>query len=131
MTESQQSPQSQTSKAPKKDPFTVAGMIGDLDGGTFESKLDYALRNVAKALRNHESNKVKGVVAVTFKMQRIGEGIQLMVEHKIDSQWPTARGKKAEDDSTQTMMYTNAQGGLTIMPDNQIGLFEGQTQRQE
>jgi hypothetical protein len=32
----------------ERDSFSVTGMLADLDGGTFESKLDYALRTTAR-----------------------------------------------------------------------------------
>ena len=114
----------------KKDSFSVGSFISDLDGGTLEQKIDYALRHVAKSVRAHESNKVKGEVTLKFSMQRIGEGKQLMVEHRIDSKWPTARGTKKEDDTTATPMYVNDHGALTVMPDNQLDLYgtnEGRT----
>jgi hypothetical protein len=107
----------------ERDSFSVTGMLADLDGGTFESKLDYALRTTARAVRNHDSNKVKGEVTITFKVQRVGEGAQVMVDHKIGSKTPTTRGSKAEDDTTQTVMYVSSNGGLTVMPDTQGRLF--------
>lgn len=108
----------------QKDSFTVPGMIQELDAGVFEQKLDYALRAIAKAVRNHDSNKVSGEMTLKLTLKRVAEGNQIMVDHKIATKTPTARGKKTEEDTTQTVMHSNEHGGLSIMPDTQIGLFD-------
>lgn len=106
-----------------KEQFTAANLISELDAGVFEAKLTQALKQTALAIRKHDNNKVKGEVNVQFKMQRVGDGIQVLVDHKIASASPTMRGKRTEEDTTQTLMYTSNEGAITITPDSQIPMF--------
>lgn len=99
--------------------------LEELDAGTFAGKLSRAIADVALGVIEH--NK-KGKVVLTLNMERIGESGQVTVDHKVAYVKPTLRGKSTEDDTTQTPMYVNKNGHLSVAPDMQTDMFKLQEQ---
>lgn len=48
---------------------------------------------------------------------------RVMIKHKLAYVRPTPRGKSSEEDSTETPMYVNRGGKLTILQEDQGQLF--------
>ncbi|WP_059759075.1 hypothetical protein [Thiobacillus denitrificans] len=78
---------------------------------------------------NAESKKQTGKVTLEFNIERIGEGAQVNMTHKLTYAKPTMRGKASETDETQTLLYVGKGGKMTVTPDTQLDLIS-KTQRE-
>lgn len=97
----------------------VPDFIGELDGGVFENKISMALSEVAFGVLN---NGQKGKVTLTFELDRMSNSVdekRVMIKHKLAYVRPTPRGKSSEEDTTETPMYVNRGGKLTILQEDQ------------
>lgn len=101
----------------------------ELDAGIFGRKVSHALSETAMAVVNAESRKQTGKLTLEFNIERIGEGAQVNMTHKLTYQKPTLRGKVNETDETQTLLYVGKGGKLTVTPDTQLDLIQ-KTQRE-
>jgi len=87
----------------------VPEFMGELDGGVFQNKIAVALSEVAFGVLN---NGQKGKVTLTFELDRMSNSVEekrVMIKHKLDS--------------TETPMYVNRGGKLTILQEDQGQLF--------
>lgn len=100
-------------------------LISDLDAGIFAQKLARAMADVGLGVAEHGK---KGRVTITFDMERVNDSSQVNVSHKLSYAKPTKRGKASEEDTTATTVYVGSGGKLTLMPDNQPGLFTQPTE---
>ena len=91
-------------------------LLEALDAGIFQQKFDKALRDVALGVVTQ--GRV-GKVTLEFKIERIGESSQVNMSHKVKYDKPTARGKVVEEDTTETPLYVNRGGKMTLIPDSQ------------
>ncbi|MDH0063189.1 hypothetical protein [Leclercia adecarboxylata] len=101
----------------------VPEFMGELDGGVFQNKIAVALSEVAFGVLN---NGQKGKVTLTFELDRMSNSVEekrVMIKHKLAYVRPTPRGKSSEEDSTETPMYVNRGGKLTILQEDQGQLF--------
>lgn len=109
------------------DPTKAPGFIEvfeELDAGIFERKVAHAISQTALAVVNAESRKQTGKVVLEFNIERIGEGAQVNMTHKLTYQKPTLRGKATETDETQTLLYVGKGGKMTVTPDTQLDLIQ-------
>jgi len=102
------------------DDGTFLSLLPDLAAGRFLAKIDTALREAALATVANGDKGKAGSVTLAFKMERIGETNQVRFTHAIEFSKPTARGKVAETDSTETPLHVGRTGKLTLMPDTQM-----------
>lgn len=101
----------------------VPEFLGELDAGTFMNKIAGALNTAALGVLNNGS---KGKVVLTFDIDRMGNSIEekrVMIKHKLQYVTPTPRGKVSEEDTTETPMFVNRGGKLTIFQEDQGDLF--------
>ncbi|VDY36193.1 Uncharacterised protein [Morganella morganii] len=63
-----------------------------------------------------------GEVHVIFKFTQSDED-RVKISHKLKMITPTKRGKKSEEDTTETPMWVGKGGKLTILPEDQGQLF--------
>lgn len=101
----------------------VPDFLGELDAGVFINKIAGALNTAALGVLNNGS---KGKVVLTFDIDRMGNSIeekQVMIKHKLQYITPTPRGKVSEEDTTETPMFVNRGGKLTILQEDQGNLF--------
>lgn len=98
----------------------VKEILGDLDGGIFESKISTALSEVAMGVLNNSS---KGKVVIEIDIEKMGNEKQVMLNHKIKFVKPTPRGKSSEEDTTQTPMFVGRAGKLSLLQEDQGQLF--------
>lgn len=98
----------------------IISTIEDMDNGTLAQKLSTSL---AAATRGAIGHGKKGRVTLTIDIEQIGEAAQVQLTHKISSVVPTLRGKRSEEDTTQTAMFVNENGYVSIAPDAQVDFF--------
>ncbi|MDC0726592.1 MULTISPECIES: hypothetical protein [Enterobacteriaceae] len=101
----------------------IPDFFGELDGGVFENKLAAALNEVALGVLN---NGQKGKVQVTFDLSRLSNSLEekrVTIQHRLSFTKPTPRGKSSEEDTTETPMYVNRGGKLTVLQEDQGQLF--------
>lgn len=97
----------------------VPDFLGELDAGVFINKIAGALNTAALGVLNNGS---KGKVVLTFDIDRMGNSIEekrVMIKHKLQYITPTPRGKVSEEDTTETPMFVNRGGKLTILQEDQ------------
>ncbi|EHB0516779.1 hypothetical protein JQ019_002641 [Escherichia coli] len=86
----------------------VQAFIGELDGGVFETKIGAVLSEVASGVMNTKNLEIE-----PFDENRV------KIKHKLSYVRPTNRGKISEEDTTETPMYVNRGGRLTILQEDQ------------
>lgn len=96
-------------------PPGVQAFIGELDGGVFETKIGAVLSEVASGVMN---TKTKGKVSLNLEIEPFDEN-RVKIKHKLSYVRPTNRGKISEEDTTETPMYVNRGGRLTILQEDQ------------
>lgn len=94
----------------------VQAFIGELDGGVFETKIGAVLSEseVASGVMN---TKTKGKVSLNLEIEPFDEN-RVKIKHKLSYVRPTNRGKISEEDTTETPMYVNRGGRLTILQED-------------
>ncbi|WP_435300770.1 hypothetical protein [Escherichia coli] len=94
---------------------SAQAFIGELDGGVFETKIGAVLSEVASGVMN---TKTKGKVSLNLEIEPFDES-RVKIKHKLSYVRPTNRGKISEEDTTETPMYVNRGGRLTILQEDQ------------
>lgn len=94
----------------------VADFIGECNAGIFIEKLAHALSDAAQAQIFHGGGNKKAKVSLEFTFQQMGDNEQVIVSHKLSTSNPTKRGKKFEEDITDTAFFVGKGGTLTINP---------------
>ncbi|MEY8710488.1 hypothetical protein [Mangrovibacter phragmitis] len=97
----------------------VPDFFGELDGGVFENKIAAVLNDVASGVLN---NRAKGKVTISLEISPFDDN-RVKISHKLSSVRPTARGKSSEEDTTETPMYVNRGGKLSVLQEDQGQLF--------
>lgn len=95
--------------------------LGEIGGGVFEDKVGTALSMAASGAIN---NKGTAKVTIEFSIERIGESAQVSIDHKLKYTIPTQRGKKSEEDTTNTPMYVGVGGKMTLRDESTIDIFD-------
>ena len=93
----------------------VQAFIGELDGGVFEPKSAAVRREGRAGVRNTKPN---GKVSLNLEIEPFDEN-RVKIKHKLSYVRPTNRGKISEEDTTETPMYVNRGGRLTILQEDQ------------
>lgn len=95
----------------------------ELDAGVFMNKIAAALNTTGLGVLN---NGTKGKVVLTFDIERMGNSVEekrVKIKHKLNYVPPTPRDKPSEEDTTETPMWVNKGGKLTILQEDQGQLF--------
>ena len=92
----------------------VDDFVGELNAGMFKEKLGLLLSQAALGTIINGTGNKKGKVTVEFSFIQIGENEQVVVSTKLSHSTPTKRGKKTEEDCTDTPMFVGKGGVLTI-----------------
>lgn len=95
--------------------------VTDLSGGNFAQQLGISISEVAQGV---VANGKKGKVQVTLDISRIGESNQVNISHTLAYVEPTAKGKRSEDTTSETPMYLNTDGSVTIFANHTSQLFK-------
>ena len=94
----------------------VSDFIQDCNAGILHEKLAYLLSEAALAQVNNGSGNKKANVSLEFSFQQMGDNPQVIVSHKISMTKPTKRGKKQEEDITESVFFVGKGGNLTALP---------------
>ncbi|KJZ10424.1 hypothetical protein TW86_14080 [Halomonas sp. S2151] len=102
-------------------PTDVTRFFEDLDGGVLAERLGVILSHAAAAATDNPKKKAK--VTLDLSIENIGSGSQVGVIHKLSFKVPTAHGATAEDHTTETVMYVNQGGEMSLEPKNQLDMI--------
>ena len=97
----------------------IGGFLGELGAGVFEEKLTRSLKETALACM---VNNKKGEIVLKFAITPINQS-QAKITHAINTKAPTTHGEKQEKNSTETHMYVNKGGSMSLFPENQTQMF--------
>lgn len=98
-------------------PTQATDFLVDLGAGVVEKKLSHMLSMVALGVVEHGK---AGSVTLKLDMKQVTKGSrQITLAHKISFSQPTSGGKKSEEDTSETVMFVNRGGNMTIMPETQ------------
>ncbi|MCB0257028.1 MAG: hypothetical protein KDI55_25190 [Anaerolineae bacterium] len=97
-------------------PTNVQDFMGELGAGVFENKLAHTLSEVAAGTVTHGDRATKGKVVIEITMTPVGDHDQLVLSHKLSMTVPTRRGKRSEEDTTETPMFVGKGGMMTATP---------------
>lgn len=101
-------------------PTDITEFLSELDAGIFQDKLSAELSNMALAVIEHGRD---GKLTIDISLKQIGHHHQVNVKHRMTATRPTRRGKKTEEDTTETPMHVGKGGALTIFPEDQMDLL--------
>lgn len=108
----------------------VEEFIGELNAGMLRDKIAIALSNAAMAQVNHGIGSKVAKVSLEFTLRQMGDNDQVVVSAKMSTSTPTKRGKKTEEDITDTAFFVGKGGQLTINPpkEEESGQFSLQSE---
>lgn len=109
----------------------IEDFIGECNAGLVKEKLEHALSDAALAQLLHGAGNKKAKVGVEFSFQQIGDNDQVQVSAKIATTIPTKRGKKAEEDVTDTAFFVGKGGVLSINPPKEEASGQYQLDQQQ
>lgn len=92
----------------------VEDFLGELNAGILVNQLGLILSEAALATVLHGKGNKKGKVNLELSFSQIGENDQVVVAAKLSKSVPTQRGKKSEENVTDTPMFVGKGGVLTI-----------------
>jgi len=94
----------------------VVDFMGELGAGNFITKLAYILSEAAQSQLLYGQGNKKSKIDLSFSFQQMGDNDQVIISHKLSKCLPTNRGKKMEEDTTETVFFVGKQGVMTIEP---------------
>lgn len=94
----------------------IADFLSELGAGAFQPKLEHVLSEAALKAITHGRNGKKAKITIEFTISQVGDNEQVIVSHKIGSILPTHRGKRSEEDTTETPFFVGKGGVMTIAP---------------
>jgi hypothetical protein len=100
----------------------------DLDGGVVAERLGVILSHAAAAATDNPKKKAK--VTIDMEITNIGSGGRVGIAHKLSFKIPHEHGTQAEDHTTETVMFVNTGGEMTLEPKNQMDMV-GHTHRKD
>ena len=101
--------------------YDFSETLPDLDGGVLLEKISRAVRDVATSTVAHGDKGRKGEVTLKLTFDRIGESSQVNCTHKLSYLRLTNKGKQTEENTTETQLYVNRHGALSILPQSSQG----------
>lgn len=94
----------------------VKDFIEELGAGVFIEKLAHVLSDAALATITHGNGTKKAKVTIELSLKQLGDNNQVSISHKLAHVTPTKRGKRSEEDITETAMFVGKGGVMTINP---------------
>lgn len=92
----------------------VNDFIGELNAGILIEQLGITLSEAALATIVNGQGSKKAKVNLELTLSQIGENDQVVVAAKLSKSVPTKRGKKTEENVTDTPMFVGKGGKMTI-----------------
>lgn len=102
----------------------VDDFLESLNAGIFKEKLAVMLSAAAMGTVLHGEKSKKAKIGLEFSIIKVGENNQVVVSHKLTSNIPTKRGRKIEEDTTETPQFVGRGGKLSSEPPSED--FNGQ-----
>lgn len=111
-------------------PTSIPEFLDELNGGVFVQKLSAVLSEAALKTTEFGSKRKTAKVTVEFTLTPMNDCDQVMIAHKLQHAIPTKRGKKTEEDTTETPMFVGPRGALSISqpkvdPHGHLAVFPG------
>lgn len=97
-------------------------ILEDMNAGVFEQQINRAMSDVAANVATYGK---KGEVVLKFRLKRIGNSNQVVIDHSIKSVIPLERGKITEEHESETPMHVAKGGKLSLYPHEQGDLLGG------
>ena len=94
----------------------VEDFLGELGAGAFRDKFAFTLSEAALAVCVNGNGKKKSKVSVELTLEQMGDNDQVIISHKLAKSVPTKRGKKIEEDTTESVFFVGKGGVMTINP---------------
>lgn len=94
----------------------VNDFISELGAGAFTQKLSLILSEAALNQILHGQGNKKSKINIEFSFQQMGDNEQVIISHKLSKSLPTKRGKKGEEDTTESVFFVGKGGVMTIEP---------------
>lgn len=103
----------------------VNDFMDELGAGVFTEKLAHSLSEAALGTVLHGTKARKGKVTIEISFEQMGDNDQVIVSHKLAQSVPTKRGKRTEEDTTESAMFVGKGGVLSVNPprEDQRGQF--------
>ena len=93
----------------------VVEFIEELGAGVFAQKVAATLREAALGAVTNGDKKKGSKVTLEFSLKPFNEdGDQVFITHKISKSIPTKRGKKSEEDTTESVMFVHPKGVMSV-----------------
>ena len=92
----------------------INDFFSELSAGTFDDKLGITLSEVALGTVMHGGGNKKGKVTIELTITKVGDNDQVFITSKLTKSAPTKRGKKIEEDTTDTPYFVGKGGVITI-----------------
>lgn len=105
-------------------PMDITDFLTDLEGGVFAAIVGRAIQVAAAGTVTHEKN---GKVTISLDFAQVASSRQVIVKHTVAYSEPTEHGKATEERTTQTPMYVNQDGSVSLVPASQTDLFKKET----
>lgn len=105
---------------------TIIDILQEFNAGIFLAQAEEILKQAALGVIYHGTKGKKGKVTLTFSMQRSDDPDKtdmVDVEHAWAIEVPTKRGKKSENNMTETPMHVSRDGRLSIISYDQKDAF--------
>lgn len=103
-----------------KNTTNATELFAELGGGAFADQLGVALSNVAESV---VITGKKGQVTITLDIARIGDSRQVNIAHKLAFKEPTQKGSRSEDTTSETPVFLNAGGDVSVYAQDSHSLF--------
>jgi len=92
----------------------IDDFIKELGAGTVKEKLALILSEAAFSSVTHGNKQKVGKVSIEFKFIPVGDQGQVLIEHKLLQTVITPRGKKTNEDTTESHFWVGKGGELTV-----------------
>ena len=94
----------------------INDFLSELGCGNFADKLAFTLSEAALNQIVHGQGNKKSKITIEFSFQQMGDNEQVIISHKLAKSLPTKRGKKSEEDTTETVFFVGKGGVMTVEP---------------
>ena len=94
----------------------VQEFIEELGAGTFIKRLALALSSAAQNQLLYGVGNKKSKIGIELSFQQMGDNEQVIVSAKLSNSLPTAKGKKSEEVTNDSVFFVGKRGVLTVNP---------------
>ena len=106
----------------------LLNFMQEVDSGAFAIRAAAYLKEVAQAVARHDKGGeivIKFSIKPSKKTNQTGAGARCDVVTKLNYVRPTNNGKIAEENNTETPMWINKDGSVTLLAASHDDMFDG------